>query len=137
MIAVSHRNGFKVRTQCQVGYWSFDSIDLGENMTEQQRCNNTCIEERNKRSWNCGWAGWPQDDPANMCYGNNNGKELDSCMSTCWSPQEMNTYRPQAGKPYNSIYGDECFDWFLKRANAGMAYGENRAEWDRCMTTFK
>jgi hypothetical protein len=49
----------------------------------------------------------------------------------------MNTYRPQAGKPYNSIYGDECFDWFLKRANAGMAYGENRAEWDRCMATFK
>lgn len=139
MNAFSSFSGLKVRTHCLVGYWARDASEPGETLTDQESCNNKCIRERDANSWNCGWAGWPQDDPSNMCYGNNNGKQLDRCMSTCWSPSEMADERVSLfGGPYVSDLGDKCFAEFLNRSkDPAYSLDANRAEWDRCVATFK
>ena len=132
------QTGLKVRTNCRLGYRSFGPTEPGETLTEAESCNDTCLSDRDKRSWDCGWVGWPQK---NMywpyCDGNNNGKELDRCMSNCWTPGEMKEQRPSGlGGPYNSpLGGDKCFNEFIGRYNANTGLTANKAEWESCLAT--
>lgn len=38
-----------------------------------------CYSERNRRSWNCAWAGWPAE-VGNDCWGNRNEVLLMDCL---------------------------------------------------------
>lgn len=50
----------------------------------RERCENKCISERDVRSWDCFWAGWPQNDPNHYyCHGTHNEEELNRCLKTC------------------------------------------------------
>ena len=131
------QTGLKVRTNCRSGYQNFIP-SRGNPLTQAQVYNNECISDRDKRSWECGWVGWPQknkDWP--YCDGNMNGKELDRCMSNCWTPGEMKEQRPSGfgGGPYNSPLGDKCFNEFIDRYNAKTGLTANKAEWEKCLAT--
>ena len=130
------QTGLKVRTNCRSGYQNFIP-SRGNPLTQAQVYNNECISDRDKRSWDCGWVGWPQknkDWP--YCDGNMNGKELDRCMAMVWGPEELKTYRSQGGSPYNSDLGDTCFNQFYDRyKNQGWAIDQNKAEWENCLRT--
>ena len=130
------QTGLKVRTNCRSGYQNFIP-SRGNPLTQAQVYNNECISDRDKRSWDCGWVGWPQknkDWP--YCDGNMNGKELDRCMAKVWGPADLNTYRSQGGSPYNSDLGDKCFNEFYDRyKNQGWAIDQNKAEWENCLRT--
>jgi len=131
------QTGLKVRTNCRLGYWSFGPTEPGETRTQAQLDNNTCINERDRRSLDCAYnyfIPWPQDVWA--CAGNNNGKELDRCMANVWGPEDLKTYRSQGGAPYNSSGGDKCFNEFYARHQQGWAIGDNKAEWGRCVNTI-
>jgi len=131
------QTGLKVRTNCRSGYQNFIP-SRGNPLTQAQVYNNECISDRDKRSWDCGWVGWPQknkDWP--YCDGNMNGKELDRCMSNCWTPGEMKEQRPSGfgGGPYNSPLGDKCFNEFYDRYKANTGLTANKAEWENCLAT--
>ena len=130
------QTGLKVRTNCRSGYQNFIP-SRGNPLTQAQVYNNECISDRDKRSWECGWVGWPQknkDWP--YCDGNMNGKELDRCMAMVWGPEELNTYRSQGGSPYNSDLGDTCFNQFYDRyKNQGWDGTYNKTEWKKCLAT--
>ncbi len=124
------QTGLKVRTNCRLGYFSF-----GTPITKAQEKNNKCIQQRDDYSWDCFWKGWEQN--VRICAGNNNGKELDSCMAFVWGPEDLKTYRSQGGTPYNSALGDKCFNEFYDRyKNQGQAIWDNTAEWKSCLATF-
>lgn len=135
--------GIKLQSKLRAGYMK--TITEGnETLTVEQSCANTCLQERNDRTLYCFGKGWPQNDPASpYCAGNENGKELDRCMSTCLTPEEMAKQRAAWGKPYYSVNGDTCFNQFVDRAKGTPVYSaesapwpsaENRAEWEKCLT---
>lgn len=127
------RCGIRIHTHFRAGYQKYIT-ERGEDLSEDRSCNNKCIQERDDRSWDCFWKGWPQDVWA--CAGNNSGKELDKCMSYCWSPAEMTNQRPILGTPYNSSGGDKCFNEFTWRSiDPAWTLDANRDEWTRCMAT--
>ena len=130
------QTGLKVRTNCRLGYFTF-SPNRGNPLTQAESCNNTCLRDRDKRSWDCAGVGWPQKNKYwPYCDGNMNGKELDRCMSNCWTPGEMKEQRPSGwGGPYNSDLGDKCFNEFIGRYNANTGLTANKAEWENCLAT--
>ena len=125
--------GIHVRSSLQAGYIMYFT-EQGETLSDAEICNNKCLRERDARTLDCTGKGWPQD--GSLCSGNNNGKQLDLCMSFCWTPAEMKRERPLWGQPYYSAGGDKCFNEFVARSyDPAWTLDNNRAEWTRCMAT--
>lgn len=146
MVTVNKQAVYKLRSGLRAGYELYTAFNSGIGvMSDQQYAHNDCIANRDLRSIGCELAGWPQNDPANSCYGNNNGKELDRCMSNVWSPEDMDLRREKGGLPYTvysdamktTEYGTKCFNEFLSRHKQKMDVGLNKSEWERCLATIK
>ena len=126
------QTGLKVRTNCRLGYKIFVGGRRNP-LTTEEGYNNKCISERDLRTLGCEVTLWPQD--GGICTGNNSGKELDRCMATVWGPEDLKNYRSRGGTPYNSPGGDKCFNEFYARHEQGLAIGDNKAEWEKCLAT--
>ena len=124
-----------IRSNLQIGYYNHDKSEPGEYLTDAEACNNKCMQERDARSWDCGWKSWPKSEY--NCAGNNNGMMLDQCMATCWPLTDLPTQRNDGGKPYNSGDGDKCFNEFIGRStDPRYTFAGNQAEWNSCLKTI-
>jgi hypothetical protein len=105
--------------------------------TEAGDCNNSCLHQWYARNRDCLWrAIIGNKEYAPFCKGHGSGKELDHCMSTCWTPSQLRERRSQDSKPFDSELGDQCFDEFVGRiGKIGWTDAANKAEWMNCLTT--
>ena len=58
----------------------------GDSISSSEKCKNKCISERDVRTLDCFFAGWPQADTDRnyyYCVGERNGDELNRCLATC------------------------------------------------------
>ena len=121
--------GLPVRTACTVGYvWRAAAAGNSE-----ASCNNNCLDVRDKHTFACATNGWPKN--GDYCYGNDNGKNLDRCMFGCYEIEDLAVQRSLGGKPYDSEYGDKCFNEMVNRGPT-WSRRNNFEEWLRCTATF-
>lgn len=71
----NQRHGMKITTHICSGKGRVDPEQL-----KRELASNQCWVDRNNASVACNTAGWPQHDPNNRCFGNNNSAMLKECL---------------------------------------------------------
>ena len=117
--------GMKIATHLRSGRGKIDPEKL-----RRQLESDACWAARNNASVNCAAKGWPQDDPNNRCFGNNNSIKLKECLYVPNLPNWWDSFPSCKGTSGKICYDNRLGgEWYTKCQNEHAARLEDKANW--------